>query len=139
MLLAFLKYGGYKRRDPTSIWVFFFFLLSKFPKLNHARLLRLDQNNCLVLVTQLTLAQNVLNRRLNTFLRAPARNWNHGDSWNEIVKSWWWYFPNGNKWYRVGMHGFHLGYRKLIPRVCPKARNVPFHPLKCVSCFFSED
>ena len=59
--------------------------------------IRLDQNNCLVLVTQPTLAQNALNHQLNTFLKAPARNLNHGDSWNEIVKSWWRYFPNGDR------------------------------------------
>ena len=39
------------------------------------------QNNSLVPVTRPTLAQNALNRRLNTFFRAPARNENHGDSW----------------------------------------------------------
>ena len=71
--------------------------------------------------------QNTLNRRLNTFLRALARNWNHQDSWNEIVKSWWRYFPNSDRWCRLGMHGFHLGYWKLITRICPKAWNVPFH------------
>ena len=69
------------------------------------------QNNCLVPVTWPTLAQNALNRRLSIFLRAPARNWNHGD---KIVESWWRYFPNGDMWCRLGVHGFHLGYRKLI-------------------------
>ena len=40
------------------------------------------QNNCLdlVLVTRPTLALNALNHRPNTFLRAPAKNWNHQDS-----------------------------------------------------------
>ena len=90
--------------------------------------LRLDQNNCLVPVgTQPTLAQNALNRWLVTFLRAPARNRNHGESWNEIVKSWWRYVSNSNRWCKLGVHGFYLGYRKLITRICPKARNVPFH------------
>ena len=45
------------------------------------------QNNCLVPVTRPTLAQNGLNRWLSTFLRAPARNWNHGDSWSETAGS----------------------------------------------------
>ena len=82
------------------------------------------QNNCLVPVTRPTLAQNALNRRLSIFLRAPARNWNHGD---EIVESWWQNFPNGDTWYTLGMHGFHLGYRKLITRICPNYQNAPFH------------
>ena len=85
------------------------------------------QNNCLVLVTRPTLPQNALNCRLSTFLRALARNWNHGDSWNDIVKSWWRCFPNGDMWCRLGVHGFHLGYRKLITRICPNVWNDPFH------------
>ena len=55
------------------------------------RYIRPWQYNCLVPVTRPTLAQNGLNRRLSTFLRAPAKKWNHGDSWNEIVRSWWRY------------------------------------------------
>ena len=44
-----------------------------------------------------------------------------------IVESWWRYFPNGDTWYRLGVHGFHLGYRKLITRICLNYQNAPFH------------
>ena len=89
--------------------------------------IRLYQNNVLVPVTRLTLAQNMLNCRLNTFLRASTRNWNHGDSWNEIVKVGGDIFQTGTGDAALGVHGFHLEYPKLITRSYPKARNVPFH------------
>ena len=85
-------------------------------------LIRLDQNNFLVPVTRQTLAQNVLNRRLNTFLRAPANC--EFIKWNQtklvaIFSKW--------RWCRLGVHGFYLGYWELITRICLKTWNVPFH------------
>ena len=47
-------------------------------------------------------------------------------------------FSHGDMRCRLAVHGFHLGYRKLITRICPNVRNAPFHSQKQVSCFFGK-